>query len=75
MIKKLVLLGSVAAVGLAMWGTSGASYIRTAWHSASESVRQNVPIEFEIERARQMIKDLKPEIEANLRIVAREEAG
>lgn len=76
MIKKLVLLGAVAAVGLvAVLSTTGSSYVRTAWHSASDQVRQNVPIEFEIERARQMIRDLKPEIAANMQLVAREEAG
>ena len=76
MLKKLVLLGAVAAVGLtAMWGSTSSSYVRTAISSATDSVRQNVPIEFEIERARQMIKDLKPEIAANMQLVAREEAG
>lgn len=76
MLKKLVLLGAVAAVGLtALWSSTGSSYVRTAISSATDSVRQNVPIEFEIERARQMIKDLKPEIAANMQLVAREEAG
>ncbi len=76
MLKKLVLLGAVAAVGLtAVWGSSRSSYVRTAIHTATDSVRQSVPIEFEIERARQMIKDLKPEIAANMQLVAREEAG
>lgn len=75
MLKKLVLLGAVAAVGLTAFSASRSSYIRTAIHTASDSVRQSVPIEFEIERARQMIKDLKPEIAANMQLVAREEAG
>ena len=76
MLKKLVLLGAVAAVGLtALFSSTGSSYVRTAISSATDSVRQNVPIEFEIERARQMIKDLKPEIAANMQVVAREEAG
>ena len=76
MLKKLVLLGAVAAVGLtALWSSTGSSYVRTAIHSASDTMKNSVPIEFEIERARQMIKDLKPEIAANMQLVAREEAG
>lgn len=76
MIKKLVLAGVLATVGLtAVFGTAGLSYVRTGWQSASDQVRQNVPIEWEIKRARQMIEDLKPEIAANMQLVAREEVG
>ncbi len=75
MLKKLVVLGAVAAVGLTALTASRSSYVRTAIHTAGDSVRLNVPIDFEIERARQMIKDLKPEIAANMELVAREEAG
>ncbi len=76
MIKKLVLGGALAAVGLsAVFGTAGLSYLRTGWQSASDSVRQNVPIAWELKRARQMIDDLKPEIQRNMQVVAREEVG
>lgn len=76
MIKKLVLLGAVAGVGLtALLGTSGVSYVRTGWQSATEQVRETVPVEWEIKRARQMIDDLKPEIATNMQLVAREEVG
>lgn len=75
MIKKLVVLGAVAGLGLtALFGTAGMSYVRTGWQSASEQVRETVPVEWEIKRARQMIKDLKPEIAADMQLVAREEA-
>lgn len=74
--KKLILGGALTAVGLtAVFGTAGASYIRTGWQAAGDSVRQNVPIEWEIKRARQMIEDLKPEIASNMQVVAREEVG
>jgi chromosome segregation ATPase len=76
MIKKLVLFGALAVVGLTVvFGTAGLSYVRTGWHAASDSVRQNVPVEWEIKRARQMIEDLKPEITSNMQMVAREEVG
>jgi chromosome segregation ATPase len=51
------------------------SYVRTGVNTASESMRDSMPIEWEIKRARQMIADLKPEIAQNLKVVAREEVG
>jgi phage shock protein A len=37
-------------------------------------VRNAVPIEFQIDRARQMIADLEPEVRRNMHIIAKEEA-
>ena len=76
MLKKLALVGivgTVGAVGLA--GTGAWSYVRTGMTTATETVRDSVPIEWEIKRARQLIADLKPEIARNLHVVAREEVG
>lgn len=76
MFKKLIMTGLVGGLGVvALCGTAGWSYLRTGYREARESVRQNVPIEWEIKRARQMIDDLKPEIGKNMQIVAREEVG
>src|SRR5690606_12892135 len=44
-------------------------------HCATDTVRDSVPIKWEIKRARDMIRDLKPEIERNVRVVAREEVA
>lgn len=76
MLKKLTMVGllsGLAAVGLA--GTGALSYVRTGVRTAGESVRDCVPVEWEIKRARQMIEDLKPEIAKNMQIVAKEEVG
>lgn len=76
MIKKLLLGGFLTLVGATtVFGTSAWSYIRTGWQTASDQVSQQVPIEWEIKRARQMIEDLKPEIASNMQLVAREEVG
>lgn len=76
MFKKLLLTGLIGGAGaLAVCGTAGWSYLRTGFHEARESVRQNVPIEWEIKRARQMISDLRPEIVKNMEVVAREEVN
>ena len=76
MLKKIVMVGIVGLLGVvAVAGTGAWSYVRTGVHTASETVRDSVPIEWEIKRARQMIQDLKPEIAKNLQVVAREEVG
>ena len=76
MCKKFVMMGivgAVTAVGLA--GTGAWSYVKTGYNTASRSVKDSVPIEWELKRARDMIEDLKPEIAKNLQVVAREEVG
>jgi chromosome segregation ATPase len=76
MIKKVILgsmLAGVAAVGLA--ATGAWSYVRTGVNVAGQSVRDSVPIEWEIKRARQMIEDLRPEIARNMQVVAKEEVS
>mgnify|MGYP003337082744 FL=1 len=54
-------------------GTGSYSYLRMAAHSLRDSVKDQIPIEVEIKRAREMISDLKPEIANNLKQIAREE--
>ncbi len=76
MFKKLFILSAVGVGSvIALVGTGAISYLRMGYHSASNAVRESVPIEWEIKHARQMIEDLKPEISKNLQVVAREEAG
>ncbi len=74
MLKK-ILLGStltLATGGLVM-GTSAYSYLKTGIHSLQDSLKDQIPIEVEIKRARELIGDLKPEIASNLKMIAREE--
>lgn len=76
MLKKLMLFGIVGLVGTLAVAKIGAwSYIKTGVNTAGDSMRDSVPIEWEIKRARQMIMDLKPEIRNNLHVVAQEEVG
>lgn len=74
MIKK-ILLGSALAVGCGglLLGTSSVSYVKTGYHSLRDSIKEQIPIEVEIKRARDMITGLKPEILDNLKLIAREE--
>lgn len=75
MIKKFVFAGCAAVVlALLCFGHEAASYMRTSAGCLKDSVRNSVPVEFQIERARRMIVDLKPEVRRNMHVIAKEEA-
>jgi chromosome segregation ATPase len=74
MVKKGIMLGTAALVLLGLlFGREGVSHVKTSLGWVRQSVRDSVPIEFEISRARQMIKDLDPEIHRNMHLIAKEE--
>jgi len=74
MVKKGILLGTAALVLLGLFfGREGFSHVKTSLGWVRQSVRDSVPVEFEISRARQMIKDLDPEIHRNMHLIAKEE--
>jgi chromosome segregation ATPase len=58
-----------------LFGRNAASYVSTAYHRLTGAVRQSVPVEFEIDRARQMVRDLEPEIRNAMHIIAKEEVA
>jgi len=74
MVKKGILLGGAALllIGL-LFGREGFSHVKTSLKCVRQSVRDSVPVDFEISRARQMIKDLDPEIHRNMHLIAKEE--
>ena len=61
MIKKALLL--VLGVGLTtsvLFGRNAASYVSTTYHRLTSTVEEAVPVDFQIERAKQMVRDLDP---------------
>jgi chromosome segregation ATPase len=74
MVKKtlMVVAGAALLLGL-FFGRDGASYVATSWGRVQSAVKDSVPIQFELDRARQMIKDLDPEIRGNMHEIAKEE--
>ena len=46
------------------------SFVRTAQHAVGESVRDAVPVTFELQRLEQLTRDLIPEIQSNQKVAA-----
>jgi len=73
-IKKAVLGAALSAGALYLaFGTSAPSYVMTAFHRVRHNAKDAVPVQFEIERARQQIANLEPAIKDNIEILARAE--
>ncbi len=74
MIKKVIVgTGIVLVLAVVFFGWDVVSYVRTSAGYVSEAVHDSVPMEFQIDRARGMIKDLIPEVRKNLHVIAKEQ--
>jgi tellurite resistance protein len=74
MVKKGLFAGGaiVLLLGL-LFGRDAVSYTTTTLGWVRQSVNDAVPVEFELTRARDMIAGLRPEIERNMHLIAKEE--
>jgi len=74
MVKKGV-VGAVAGAGLLalLFGTAAPSYVKTAFQRVRHSAHDQVPIQFEIDRARHQVAELEPELHRNIEAIARAE--
>jgi chromosome segregation ATPase len=75
MIRKLVFVSAgLVLVGLFVFGRHAASYVGTGAGWVRDTVKESVPLGFEIDRARNMVGSLEPEIKKNMHVIAKEEA-
>jgi hypothetical protein len=74
MVKKfgLVAAGVFLLLGL-VFGRETLSYVGTSFGLVRQKVADAVPIDFEINRARDLVKSLGPEIDHNKHVIAKEE--
>ncbi|MEM8946665.1 MAG: hypothetical protein AAGD11_15940 [Planctomycetota bacterium] len=74
MFKKCIVgvLGMGVVAGLLL-GSNLMSYVTTSYERVSQSVEDTVPTEFQIDRARKMVRDLEPEIRRSMHVIAKEE--
>src|SRR5215212_7147727 len=72
---KFGVMGTAAAVlvGGLVFGRDLASYVRSSSRCVSAAMKDNVPIEFELRRARDLLDDIVPEMQANIRAIAEQE--
>jgi hypothetical protein len=74
MIKKaLLVVGGVGLLSVFIFGRDACSYMKTSYGRATEAVTGSFPTEFQIDRARRMVRELKPEIEKCAHVIARQE--
>ncbi len=73
MLKKIIITGgALALLSSVTVGRPILSYMKCGANWVRSSANDSVPLEWELNRARQMITDLKPEIEVNAKRIARE---
>ncbi len=74
MVKKGVVGAVLGAGALALlFGTAAPSYVKTAFTRVRTHAKDSVPINFEIDRARQQVAELEPAIHENIETIARAE--
>ena len=59
--------------GFAVFGAGFLSYVRSSARSVQDAVQASVPMELELQRARDMVDQIIPELRANIQVIAREE--
>ena len=78
MILRWVKWGVMGAVGVSLlggmlFGKDLISYARSSAKGVRAAVKDSVPIEFELRRARDLLEEIIPEMQANIRVIATEE--
>jgi chromosome segregation ATPase len=73
MLKKIGIASVVVVAGLVLFTTTSlGSYCKLAWKKARAGVSNQIPIEVEIERVRDEISQLGPDMNKNLNAIAQE---
>jgi hypothetical protein len=68
-----ITLGGAALAGGFVYGTQMGSYVRSTCNSMFRTVKESVPVDFQLQRARDLLADTGPEMTRNVRLMAEEE--
>ena len=74
-LAKWTVLG-LAGLGIAgglLFGRDLCSYVTSSARSVRFAVKDSVPVEFQLRRARDLVDDIVPEMQANVRVIAQQE--
>lgn len=73
-IKKTLLIGAVGVTaGSLLFGGELMSYAKSSLYAVQREAKESVPMSFELQRARDMLDEVLPELHQNIRRIAREE--
>lgn len=64
---------AICLVGGLLFGGDLISYMSSSYRTVQATVKDSVPMEFELQRARDLLEDIIPEMQANVRLIAQEE--
>jgi hypothetical protein len=72
---KYVALATIGSMmlGGALFGREVFSYISSSARSVRSVVQESVPVEFQLRRAKDLVADIIPEMQANVRLIAQQE--
>ena len=74
MFKKMIVGGLlVAGLGSFVFGRNAWTYVKTCGNEIRQTVKNQVPIEFEVKHAQQLVEDLVPEIRHAMHIIAEQQ--
>ncbi len=71
--KSVLIVAGVFVIGGFLFGKDVVSYVSSSAKSVQTAVKDAVPIEFELRRAKDLLEDIIPEMHANIRLIAQEE--
>ena len=71
--RSVFVVGGVFLLGGLLFGKDVVSYVSSSAKSVQTAVKDAVPIEFELRRARVLLEEIIPEMHANIRLIAQEE--
>ncbi len=69
----LIVMVCLFLFGGLIFGKDLLSYVRSSAKSVQKAVKDSVPIEFELKRARDLLEEILPEMHANIHLIAQEE--
>lgn len=76
MFKKLIWsTAGLTALGVFVFGDDAWSYLSTTVSTVRSAVKQEVPLEFEVQRARDLVAQVDGEVGRCLRVIAEDEVG
>ncbi|MCA9094220.1 MAG: hypothetical protein KDA68_12075, partial [Planctomycetaceae bacterium] len=76
MFKKLFLgVVVLGLLGVFTFGRESWSYFRTSVSHVQQAIKAEMPIEFEVERARKMVEEILPDIRQCMHVIAEEEVN